>query len=432
MECRTIEACNLDACIQLSPYALVYVVSAMLRLFVVTLHWSSYAGSRLVLRVAVYVTGLIVLERRQTQSRIARLIGHVSHDALNRLASDLMPLYDQMVIGLLLSLEALSPGYLILDDVLIPKPFAKYLCGAYPSYDHAQKRHVTGQRLVVLIWSNGVFCIPVAFVCWHHRQFVTHYRTKNELARILVYWAVRHHLPCTYLTFDNWYASKQNLRFFTGLGLTFVTKLRRNARVTFPSASGTVPVSWYPRIKGHYYGALAAYVMQFTVKYPGYGTGRLAVVTHDRHAESGRTKYLFTNAMTLTNREVVLRYRNRWTSECVFRACKQSFGLGACQASRMPQVLLHIRMVFLAYTLTQFLVTEPDGAMDQTQTHLRSLACLRVPARLPVIVVQHLTGRLEPVPLESLLVPLRTRIPVLQEVPVPTLQGIMECPSACT
>jgi len=428
MECRTLEACNVDEFIQLSPYALVYVLSAALGLFVVTLRWTSYQGSHLVLRVAVYLTGLIVLERKQTQSRIARVIGHVSHDALNRLAQDLMPLYDQMVIGLLLILEALSPGYLILDDVLIPKPFAKYLCGAYPSYDHACKRHVTGQRLVVLIWSNGLFCIPVAFACWHHRQFVTHYRTKNELARLLVYWTVRHQIPCTYLTFDNWYASKQNLRCFTRLGLTFVTKLRYNAKVTGVSGHSKLPVSWYRRFKGHYYGSLGAYVMQFTVRYPGYGPGRLAVVTHDTHAEAGRVKYLFTNAMTLTNRDVVLRYRRRWGIECFFRACKQSFGLGACQASRMPQVLLHIRMVFVAYTLTQFLIPEPDGAMDQTQIHLRSLACLTGPATGPVLVFQHLTGRLEPVTLTRLLTPLRTRIPALQKVTLPTIQEILACP----
>ncbi len=432
MEYQTLDACNLDEFIQLAPYALVYVLSAMLRLFVVTVHGASYHGSHLILRVAVYVTGLIVLDTKQTQSRIARVIGHVSHDALNRLAQDLTPYYDQMVLGLLLILEALAPGYLILDDVLIPKPFARYMCGAYPSYDHAQKRHLTGQRLVVLIWSNGVFCLPVAFVCWHHRQFVAHYRTKNTLARILVYWAVRHHIPCRYLTFDNWYASKQNLRYFTRLGLIFVTKLRHNAKVTGVSNTTKLPVSWYRRCKGHYYGALGAYVMQFTVRYPGYGTGRLAVVTHDRHAEAGRTKYLFTNAMTLTNREVVLRYRSRWTIECFFRACKQSFGLTACQASMMPQVLLHIRMVFLAYTLTQFLVPEPDGAMDQTQTHLRSLACLTNPTRMPVLVFQHRSGSLEPVPLATLLTPLRTRIAVLQAVTLPTIQEISACTEACT
>jgi hypothetical protein len=354
---------------------------------------------------------------------MARLIGHVSHDALNRLADQLKPLYDQMIIGILLVLESLSPGYLILDDVFIPKPFARYVCGAYPGYDHAQKRHVVGQRLVVLIWTNGVLCVPVAVAFWHHRDFVRRYRTKNQLARLLVYWAVRHHILCPYLTFDNWYASKQNLRCFTRLGLIFVTKLRYNAWISFDNTPHRV--SWLTRFDAHYYAELDAYVRQFPVEYSGFGTGRLALVKHDKHAEPDRTKYLFTNALNLTNREFVLRYRNRWTIECFFRTCKQSFGLGACQAQMMSQVLLHVRMVFLAYTLMQLLRTDPACSLEQMQMNLRSLNCLVLPKNLPQLVWQQENGALLPVTLEALLLPLRTRIQTLKELTIPSLQEIM-------
>jgi hypothetical protein len=417
------DVCNLDEAVQLSPYALVYVVSAMLGLCVATLHGGSAVGSKVILSVAVYVTGLIVLDTKQTQSRIARTIGVVSHDALHRLAEELGTISSQMVLGLALLLDACSPGALILDDVLIPKPFARYMCGTYASYDHAQKRHVPGQRLVVLIWSNGVICLPVAVAYWHHRDFVPHYRTKNELARILIYWAVRHHIPCAYLTFDNWYASKQNLRFVARLGLTYVTKLRRNAKVAW--GGHRLHVTWFGRFKAHYYGALEVYIQQFPVTYAGTHPERLALVTNDTHAEPGRTKYLLTNALTLTNRQLVACYRRRWDIECFFRTCKQSFGLGACQATRMSPILLHVRMVFLAYTLTQLLVPNAPAVMEQTQTHLRSLHCLRLPSRSPVLVFQTPSGRLQPIPLEGLLRPLRTEIPALQGVTLPSLEEII-------
>jgi hypothetical protein len=204
MNSTPLDMCNIDELIQIAPFAIVYLYQASLGVFVTTLHWTSYCSSKTLLSVAVYLAGLTVLETKQTQSRIARTIGHVSHDALNRLAEELKPRYEQMVSGLLLLLETVTPGYLILDDVFVPKPFARYVAGAYPGYDSAQKRHLVGQRIVVLIWTNGFLGIPVAFVFWHHRQFVRTYRTKNELARIVVYWAVRHQIPCTYLTFDNW------------------------------------------------------------------------------------------------------------------------------------------------------------------------------------------------------------------------------------
>lgn len=417
------DTCNIDELVQLSPHALIFVLRASLNLFVTTLQWTSYCSSKTILSLAVYLTGLTNLETKQTQSRIARLIGHVSHDALNRLADHLQPLSEHLIMGILLILESLSPGYLILDDVFIPKPFARYVCGAYPGYDHAQKRHVVGQRLVVLIWTNGVLCVPVAVVFWHHRDFVRTYRTKNQLARILIYWAVRHHIPCTYLTFDNWYASKQNLRFFTQLGLSFVTKLRHNAWISYENTAHQV--SWLTRFDAHYYASLEAYIRQFTVEYSGYGTGRLALVKHDTHAEPDRTKYLFTNALTLTNREFVLRYRSRWTIECFFRTCKQSFGLGACQAQMMSQVLLHVRMVFLAYTMMQLLRTDSANSLQQMQTNLRSLNCLVLPKNLPQLVWQQENGVLLPVTLETLLLPLKTRIQPFKELTLPSLQEIM-------
>ena len=365
------------------------------------------------------MAGLTVLERKQTQSRIARLLGHVSHDALNQLAGKLTLLYDHLVIGLLLLLETVTPGSLILDDVLIPKPFARYVAGAYPGYDSAQKRHLVGQRLVVLIWTNGVLCIPVAFVCWHHRQFVRKYRTKNQLARILVFWAVRHHIPCTYLTFDNWYASKHNLRFFDHLGLMFVTKLRYNAKIEVEHTEHRV--SWFCRYQCRYYAELKAYVRQFTVEYSGYGKGRLALVKHDKHAEPDRTNYLFTNDVTLTNAEIVRRYRSRWKIECFFRTCKQTFGLGACQAQMMPQVLCHVRLVCLAYTLMQLVMSESESSVEQMQTHLRSLNCLLLPHSEPQLVFRQQDGRLIPVALATLLNPLRTRISRLNAVNIPTI-----------
>jgi hypothetical protein len=423
MHSTPLDTCNIDELVQLSPHALVFVYRASLHLLTATLQGTSYGSSKIILSIAVYLTGLTNLETKQTQSRIARLIGHVSHDALNRLADHLTCLYDQLIMGILLILESLSPGYLILDDVFIPKPFARYVCGAYPGYDHAQKRHAIGQRLVVLIWTNGVLCVPIAVAFWHHRDFVRTYRTKNQLARILIYWAVRHHIPCTYLTFDNWYASKQNLRFFTQLGLIFVTKLRHNAWISYDNTDRRV--SWLTRFDARYYADLDAYVRQFSVTYSGYGRGQLALVKHDKHAEPDRTKYLFTNARHLTNREFVLRYRSRWTIECFFRSCKQSFGLGACQAQMMAQVLLHVRMVFLAYTLMQLLRPDSTCSLEQMQMNLRSLNCLVLPKKLPQLVWQQENGLLRPVTLGTLLLPLRTRIYTLKELDIPSLQEIM-------
>ena len=231
--------------------------------------------SKCILCLAVFIAGLTVLDRKQTQSNIAKTLGHVTHDELNRLPGIIQDMFQHIVMS------------------VIPR-----------------------------------------------------YRTKNQPARF-VYWVVRHNIPFSYLTFDNWYASKQNMRFFNGLGIKFVTRLR----VTWIIYSNIEKkVSELINCECHHYGKLNAYVKRFLVKYPGFDMGYLAIVKKDKHDEPGRTKYLFTNELSLTNTEIVLRYRSRWHIEIFFRTCKQYFGFSACQAQMMPQVIHHFRMVFFAWS----------------------------------------------------------------------------------
>jgi len=383
--------------------------------------------AKALLCVAVYVSGLIALERKQTQSRIAKTIGRVSHDALNRLAPMLPMLCAKMAAGALFLITGIyDTGYIILDDTVVPKPFSRFVAGTYVDYDHTQKRHVRCHRIVVVIWTNEAIYIPVAFAFWHHRDFVRKYRTKNQIARILIYYVVRHGIPFSYLTFDNWYASKQNLRFFDKLSIKFVTRLRNNTWIVHKAdaeadANERQKIQKLTKYECHYYSKLNAYVRHFQVKYPGFGAGSLAIVKDDKHEEPGRTKYLFTNDLSLTNREIVLRYRSRWHVEVFFRTCKQNFGLTACQAQMMPQVILHVRMVFLAYVLAQLLLADDSISVGEMQKHLRSLHCLYLPKEDPKLVSMQGDGMLVPITLEELINPIRTRIPSMIDAQIPDI-----------
>jgi len=414
------QVCDIDGLVKVSPHAVFYMFHVFVGLLATGTKCAPYFSSKALLCVAVYVSGLVALEKKQTQSRIAKTIGYVTHDALNRLADKLPMLCAQMAAGMTSLITGIyETGYIILDDTVVPKPFSRLVAGTYVDYDHTQKRHVRCHRIVVVIWTNGVIYIPVAFAFWHHRDFVRKYRTKNQIARILIYYVVRHHIPFSYLAFDNWYASKQNLRFFDKLGIKFVTRLRNNTWIIHDNERQKVHK--LIKYECHYYSKLNAYVKQFEVKYPGFGIGTLAIVKNDKHEEPGRTKYLFTNDLSLTNREIVLRYRSRWHVEVFFRTCKQNFGLTACQAQMMPQVILHVRMVFLAYVLAQLLLADDSISVGEMQKHLRSLHCLYQPKEDPKLVSIQGDGTLIPITLEELINPIRTRIPSMMDVQIPDI-----------
>jgi len=418
------QTCDIDSLVKVSPHAVLYVFHICISLLVTGAKHTPTLPAKALLCVAAYVSGLIVLEKKQTQSRIANTIGHVTHDALNQLADMLQELYQQMTINIILLITGIyNPGYIILDDTIVPKPFSRFVAGTYVDYDYTQKRHIRCHRIVVVIWTNGFIYIPVAFAFWHHRDFVTLYRTKNQIARDLIYYVVRHHVPFSYLTFDNWYASKQNLNYFHKLGITFVTRLKKNTWIVYEyEKQKALSLTKY---ECHYYSELNAYVRKFDVKYPRFGMGTLAIVKNDKHEEPGRTKYLFTNDPNITNRELVLRYRSRWHIEIFFKNCKQYFGLVACQAQMMPQVILHVRMVFLAHVLTQLLMADKPIPMEQMQKHLRSLHCLCLPDEVPKLVSMQEDGTLLPITLEELMNPIRTRIPGIMEIQIPTITELV-------
>src|SRR5215212_9210820 len=78
--------------------------------------------------VALYVTGLVLLDARPSQTRISRVLPAREHDALNRLLrtaplSTRALLWGPLVLAQRLSRALGTRGYLVVDDVVIEKPF---------------------------------------------------------------------------------------------------------------------------------------------------------------------------------------------------------------------------------------------------------------------------------------------------------------------
>ena len=87
----------------------------------------------------------------------------------------------------------------------------------------------------------------------------------------------------------------------------------------------------------------------------------------------------------------------------------------------MPQVILHVRMVFLAYVLTQLLMADDSISVGEMQKHLRSLHCLYLPKEDPKLVSMQGDGTLIPITLEELISPSRTTIPSMIDVQIPDI-----------
>src|SRR5436305_2824072 len=313
--------------------------------------------------VALVLTGLILLDARPTQTRVARRLPARHHDAFNRLGRT-MPFSTRALMRLLIGFARTlgRDGYLILDDVVIEKAYAKKLPWAGWTYSFAKKRKVYGLHIVVLVWcsTDGQWRIPVGFRLWRpKRSCARHaYQSKLQLAVPCIAAVVAAGLPVQYIVFDTAYTAGWFTKKLARLGLTGQGTLHPDTRVHWKGYSmplwflaGVVQPTWRPQL------GLRAVALQ--VYAPSYGHIQL-VVTRNRH---GNEEFLATNARDLDVTTVVRRKWSRWSVETVFRDTKQYAALEACQCWVDQAWVRHVGLVLLTFVVLQILRRRPSESL---------------------------------------------------------------------
>jgi hypothetical protein len=425
----------------------------------------AFVPSALLGVLCAYLTGLIT-GSEVSATAISQALGGVSHDALTRLLSSGWWTARQLLLATVRVVSEIGDeGWLIVDDVLIPKPYARLIAFCGWDFDHAVRRNIFGLRLVFVGWGNGWLTVPLGFYVWQKdptrtprpkrkrakpgrprkrgpkvRRYPrhartqrarrralqqgarrvrprtargTHSHTKTALARALVWQVVRTKIQVRFILCDNWSASRQNLRCFTCWHLVWVTRLKNNTRVRFHGRPMSVKQVAAPVATAnyHYYAQLRARARSVAVELFGQPV-KLTVVKHDTHPERDRTKYLATSELSLSNAEPGGWYRRRWPSEVFFRDAKQLLGLSHSQVRQPQAVLTHLGLVCLAYRGLQLLKplsAKPRLSVSQSKKALLPLRRLVTPKGAARLVRLTAAGQFEPVEVAELWEPIRTR-----------------------
>jgi hypothetical protein len=323
--------------------------------------------------VALYVTGLVLLDARQTQPRISEKLPARCHDALNRLLR-VMPLSTRALMrGLIGFAQVLSRrlgtlGYLCVDDVVVEKPFAKRLPWAAWTYSHAKKQKVYGVHIVLLSWTSdaaGTWRVPVAFRVWRPKRSCApgRYQKKTDLVVTLLQEVVAAGCPAAYLVGDTAYTGGQVSKTAARLGLTWVGTLAPRTTVVYRGRRQQVQ-TLAPTLKPKWRPKLGVRAIALLVYAPSLGPVRLVVLKH----EHGNYEYLVTNDLTCDLALLVRRKRSRWRIETIFRDTKQLAGLAACQCWIDQAFVRHVALVFLAFVVLQVLRHAPQETVGAVKT----------------------------------------------------------------
>jgi hypothetical protein len=271
----------------------------------------------------LYLTALLYYRTSATCVALAEALETVSHDRLTRLLQS--DWSGQRLLELACrTLFVCERGYLIIDDTVIPKPFAVAIEGLAWVFSSLERKPVYGLSVVLLVWTNGTLRIPLGMRLWRKNG-----PSKYELALELLSYA-RNRLRCRphYVLFDAWYPSRTLLKRIRNYGWYFVCRLKKNRRFNGHAVR---------HHRQHPYWAEHGWLS---------GGLKVLVVRHGK-------KYYATNRLTLTAVEVRRRYGFRSQIEEVIRVCKDQLGLTGCQARSERAQRHHLACCLVAFCVLE-------------------------------------------------------------------------------
>jgi len=152
------------------------------------------------------------------------------------------------------------------------------------------------------------------------------------------------------VVFDAWYFALELITHLRDLGLTWVTRSKKNRLFTVDGA--TV----------HAEEIIRSGIKEAVAELPGYGPVKVVVTEIN-----DKRRLLVTGDLQMKRREVIKVYRDRFLIDNpFFRDCKQEMGLADFHTRRFRALVAHTVLCFLSHTLVSLVRLFDRGLLDKT------------------------------------------------------------------
>ena len=282
--------------------------------------------------VDLYVDFLIASQKQYSGVELSRVSPKpMAHDSVSRWLSD-EKLTPQMLWEQSQHLVEQARGYLIIDDTVLDKQYARNMALTKKQYSGKHHKVVQGIDIVNHVWSDGDKYVPIDFRVYDPS---CDGKTKNDHAREMIHTAEKRDFKPLYVLMDAWYTSVDNLKAIARKGWRWIGALKCNRLVSL--VQGTyIPVAdldWTEKS-----------VHKVWLKAYGF------VLVSKLVATNGDVTYIATNDMSLTDYETFKNHNaQRWNIETFHRAIKQCCGIERCYAIKERSQRNHILYAFLAF-----------------------------------------------------------------------------------
>jgi len=308
-----------------------------------------------------YITGLFLGEKgeKNVQDIAENLLDGKDQSSLNRFIT--RPCWDIRLFNALRLRESLDErdgGILSLDDTLIRKT-GKMMDGVGYLYDHSQKKKVLCHDVVSTFYRTDTNQLPSYFEPYVKKEIAEScgiwFHTKIQIAVDLIKKSLTQVNPLA-VVFDEWYMCHELLEFLNSHGLTWVSQAKSNRCIQLDNLwvglnrfTKTLSHQVFKRINAELEEKKYKWFYETNVMMKNAGFVRIVVLK--RRKNSKKWAFLISNNTGLSGLKVLEYYKKRWCIEVFHRDCKQHLGLGEYQVRKLDAVVIHLHLVFFAYTL---------------------------------------------------------------------------------
>ena len=280
----------------------------------------------------------LILFNNPTATHIAQKLGWVSHDAITRPLPLISVNNNNIIILFIQAIQSQTAclGYLIIDDVIIRKPYGKSIFPTSYVYDHT--------NMINFVHKFG--------------------------------------LAAEYVTFDTWYASKALLTLLKKHGYSYVCMIKNNRKVLYNNRFNfnvrTICLL-HSKKQFRYYPGTGFYIKAVTVILPGAGKVKLAIVKNGYNASIENTRFIITDMLDTPAQSIVKKYLCRWDIETFFRDIKQYLNFEKVQARDPKKLEGYFSAMFISFVFIQILQVQNNfNTVGETVSFLQDFVQIKV------------------------------------------------------
>lgn len=310
-----------------------------------------------------YIEFLISTPVNYTCTHLADHLSNISHDSITDFLHSQRLTAQSVWLSAKTLIRDTEDSFLIVDDSVQEKPYAKAIELVASHYSGNKHRVVRGIDIVNLVHSSG----DGEYYPIDYRIYAPDYAkaTKNDyfLAMLKEAFDVRN-IRAKYVLFDSWYASAPNLKYIHRQGRIFYTTLKSNRLVSLTKEEGYIhlqDIDWTPE-------RLRIGIVVKLKEVPFH------VRLFKLVAINGDIDWVITNDPTTDLTIDIVRGRNdvRWDVECFHRELKQLTGIEKCQCQSAWAQRNHIACCYHAWLALKVHASKLKKTLYRIQNELLS------------------------------------------------------------